>query len=227
MPFAIFALAAINIAIGTQSFVFAGLLSELAGDLDVSIGTAGLLVPASSLTFAVTAPFAASLVSKIERKRVLVAGLILLALCNALCAVAPSFAWLFALRVLGGIVTGFVGSLATIAVPSLVPPERRGRAFAVVVGGLTVALVLWRSPGIGGRRLLWLARDLRIFGTGMPAVGSADRVRSAAHRSLARPARRVCPAVSKHAILRVSARRFLDSRRRLRSFPISGRSSIN
>jgi predicted MFS family arabinose efflux permease len=152
VPFAIFALAAINIAIGTQSFVFAGLLSELAGDLEVSIGTAGLLVPASSLTFAVTAPFAASLVSKIERKRVLVAGLILLALCNALCAVAPSFAWLFALRVLGGIVTGFVGSLATIAVPSLVPPERRGRAFAVVVGGLTVALVLGVPLGsvVGG-----------------------------------------------------------------------------
>ena len=55
MPFAVFALAAINIAIGTQSFVFAGLLTELAQDLRVSIGAAGLLVPATSITFAVAA----------------------------------------------------------------------------------------------------------------------------------------------------------------------------
>ena len=75
MPLAVFALAAINVAIGTQSFVFAGLLSELAGDLGISIGTAGLLVPASSITFAVAAPFATALVSRIERKRVMVASL--------------------------------------------------------------------------------------------------------------------------------------------------------
>ena len=152
MPFAIYALAAVNIAIGTQRFVFAGLLSELAGDLTVSVGAAGLLVPASSITFAVAAPFAAALVSGRERRAVMVGGLVMLALCNAMSAWAPSFSWLFALRVLGGIVTAFVGSLATIAVTSLVPPERRGRAFAIVVGGLTVALVLGVPIGsvVGG-----------------------------------------------------------------------------
>ncbi len=152
MPPAIFALAAVNIAIGTQSFVFAGLLSELASDLAVSVGTAGLLVPAASITFAVAAPFAASLVSRRERREVMVAGLVMLAFCNAMSAWAPSFSWLFALRVLGGIFTAFVGSLATIAVTSLVPPERRGRAFAIVVGGLTVALALGVPIGsvVGG-----------------------------------------------------------------------------
>ena len=152
MPFAVFGLAAINIAIGTQSFVFAGLLSELAQDLGISIGTAGLLVPASSITFAVAAPFATALVSRIERKRVMVASLAILALCNALCAVAPTFGWLLALRILGGVVTAFAGSLATVAVTSLVPAEQRGRAFAIVVGGLTVALVLGVPLGsvVGG-----------------------------------------------------------------------------
>ena len=152
MPLAIFALAAVNIAIGTQGFVFAGLLSELAGDLAVSVGTAGLLVPAASITFAVAAPFAASLVSTRERRGVMVAGLVMLAVCNAMSAWAPTFSWLFTLRVLGGIATAFVGSLATIAVTSLVPPERRGRAFAIVVGGLTVALAFGVPIGsvVGG-----------------------------------------------------------------------------
>jgi predicted MFS family arabinose efflux permease len=152
MPLAVFALAAVNIAIGTQSFVFAGLLSELAGDLGITIGTAGLLVPASAITFAVAAPFATSLVSSLERKRVLVASLAILALCNALCAMAPSYGWLLALRIFGGIATAFAGSIATVAVTSLVPAEQRGRAFAIVVGGLTVALVLGVPLGtvVGG-----------------------------------------------------------------------------
>lgn len=152
MPLAVFALAAINIAIGTQGFVFAGLLSELAGDLGVSIGTAGLLVPASSITFAVAAPFATSLVSRLERKRVMVASLAILALCNALCAIAPTFGWLLALRIFGGLITAFAGSLATISVTALVSAEQRGRAFAIVVGGLTVALVLGVPLGsvVGG-----------------------------------------------------------------------------
>ena len=66
MPFAIFALAAVNIAIGTQSFVFAGLLSELSGDLGACIGIAGLLVPASSITFAALAPGGAALASRVS-----------------------------------------------------------------------------------------------------------------------------------------------------------------
>jgi predicted MFS family arabinose efflux permease len=44
MPVVIFVLATVNIAIGTQSFVFTGLLAELAADLGVSIGAAGQLV---------------------------------------------------------------------------------------------------------------------------------------------------------------------------------------
>lgn len=152
MPFAIFALAAVNIAIGTQSFVFAGLLSELARDLGVSLGTAGLLVPASSITFAALSPIATSLVARFERRRVMMAGLAALALCNALCTLTPSFGWLFALRIAGGVVTAFAGALASVAVTSLVPIEQRGRAFAIVVGGLTVALVLGVPLGsvVGG-----------------------------------------------------------------------------
>lgn len=153
MPFAVFALAVINVAVGTQSFVFAGLLSELASDLGVSLGTAGLLVPASAITFALTAPLATTLISRFERKRIMVASLVVLAFCNALCALAPSFGWLFGLRIAGGVVTAFAGSLATIAVTSLVPVEKRGRAFAIVVGGLTIALVLGVPFGsvVGGQ----------------------------------------------------------------------------
>ncbi len=152
MPIVIFVLATMNMAIGTQSFVFSGLLAEMADDLGVSVGTAGLLLPASAITFAVTSPFAIALVSSFERRRVILIGLALLAALNLACAVAPSFPSLFGLRVLGGLSTAFVGSLATASVAAFVGPERRGRAFAIVVGGMTVALALGVPLGsvVGG-----------------------------------------------------------------------------
>lgn len=152
MPFALFALAMINFAVGTQGFAFAGVLPELAADLGVSIGAAGLLVAASSIAFAVGAPVAAGLVARVERRRVIVAGLLALAMVNLACALAPSFASLVVLRVGSGVATAFVGALATVAAAALVPPERRGRAFAIVLGGLTVAFVLGVPLGsvVGG-----------------------------------------------------------------------------
>lgn len=152
MPFALFALAMINFAVGTQSFAFAGVLSELARDLGITVGEAGLIVAASSITFAVGAPLAARLVANVERRYVIIWGLIALTVVNLLCAVAPSFAVLTALRVAAGIATAFVGALATVAAALLVPPEKRGRAFAIVLGGLTIAFVLGVPLGsvIGG-----------------------------------------------------------------------------
>jgi MFS transporter, DHA1 family, inner membrane transport protein len=171
MPFAIFALAAVNIAIGTQGFVFAGLLTELAADLGVTLGTAGLLVTASAVTFAIGSPFAAMLVSQIERRRVLVIGLVILAAINVACAYVPSFGALMGLRVAAGVCTAFAGSLATVAAASLVPPEQRGRAFAVVVGGLTVAFVLGVPLGsvIGGA-YGW--RSAFLFAAGISAASA-------------------------------------------------------
>lgn len=152
MPFAVFALAAINFAIGTQGFAFAGLLPELAADLGVTIGEAGVLVAATSITFALAAPLAAALVAGIERRQVILAALACLTVINALCALAPTFEGLVALRILAGLASAFVGALATVAAAALVPPRQRGRAFSVVMGGLTVAFVLGVPIGsvIGG-----------------------------------------------------------------------------
>ncbi|WP_284178060.1 MFS transporter [Rhabdaerophilum sp. SD176] len=152
MPVVIFVLATVNIAIGTQSFVFTGLLAELAADLGVSIGAAGQLVPASAITFAVASPFAMSMLARYERKRVILIGLAVLSICNFLCAFAPTFPALLGLRILGGLATACIGSLATASVTAFAPPERRGRAFALVVGGMTVALAVGVPLGsvIGG-----------------------------------------------------------------------------
>ncbi len=152
MPLAIYALMAVNFAIGTQTFVFAGLIADLAADLQVPLGSAGLLIAAGSVTFAIGAPLAAIAVFKQERRRVMLIGLGVLALSNLAATIAPDFWSLLSLRIIGGAGTAFAGSLVTVSVAALVPPEKRGQAFALVVGGLTVAFILGIPAGtaIGG-----------------------------------------------------------------------------
>ena len=53
MPFAIYALAVAAFAVGTAEFVISGILPLLAGDLGVSIPTAGLLVTAYAVGVAI------------------------------------------------------------------------------------------------------------------------------------------------------------------------------
>ena len=54
-------LVAATFASGTQAYVFAGLLGDMARDLSVSIGTVGQLATAYAITFALAAPAAAGL----------------------------------------------------------------------------------------------------------------------------------------------------------------------
>jgi DHA1 family inner membrane transport protein len=163
MPFALFALAMINVAVGTQGFAFAGVLADIARDLGITIGQAGFIVGASSITFAIGAPLAASLVAQVERRRVILVSLVALTVINVLCGVAATYPALVLLRVAAGVATAFTGALATVAAAALVPPEKRGRAFAIVMGGLTVAFVAGVPLGsvVGGafgwRATFWLS----------------------------------------------------------------------
>lgn len=82
---------------------------------------------------------------------------------NSLCAVVETYPARVLLRVASGIATAFIGALATVAAAALVPPEMRGRAFAIVMGGLTVAFVVSVPIGsvVGGafgwRATFWLS----------------------------------------------------------------------
>jgi DHA1 family inner membrane transport protein len=176
MPFALFALAMINVAVGTQGFAFAGVLADIAKDLGISIGQAGFIVGASSITFAIGAPLAASLVAQVERRRVILLSLVALTIINALCAVAATYPALVLLRVASGIAAAFIGALATVAAAALVPPEKRGRAFAIVMGGLTVAFVVGVPLGsvVGGafgwRATFWLSAAVCALAIALIAV---------------------------------------------------------
>jgi DHA1 family inner membrane transport protein len=139
---ALFALAVAAFAIGTTEFVIMGLLPEVAGDLHVSIPSAGLLVSGYALGVAGGAPLLAMLTARMERRHALLLLLGLFIAGNALCAVAPNYTVLMLARVLAAFCHGSFFGIGAVVAAHLVPPSRRAQAIALMFAGLTLANVL-------------------------------------------------------------------------------------
>ncbi|MGW4247581.1 MFS transporter, partial [Nocardia sp. NPDC004722] len=86
-------------AVGTDAFILAGFLPELAGALRVSTATAGLAVTVFAATYALGSPVLATLTARLPRRALLVSALLVLGLANLGSALAPTFSILLATRV--------------------------------------------------------------------------------------------------------------------------------
>lgn len=129
-------------ALGTEAFVFVGHLDAMAIALDAPVAVVGQLATVFAFTSAVSGPFVADAVAGLERKRVLVAGLVVIGVLNRLAATLTTLGGLMAVRALCGLATGLVGPIASAAAAELSPPESRGRAMARVFAGVTLAFVM-------------------------------------------------------------------------------------
>jgi len=139
-------------ALGTDSYVIAGVLPEMARTFDVDVGAAGQLTSVYAITFALLAPTIAAVAAGVPRKRMLLAGLGVFLLANLGTALAPTFAVAMLTRVLAGVGAAMFSPTATGSAALVVAPERRGHALAIVVAGLSAATALGSPLGavIGG-----------------------------------------------------------------------------
>ncbi|WP_030559725.1 MFS transporter [Streptomyces aureocirculatus] len=142
MPLALLALAIGAFGIGTTEFVIMGLLPEVAGDFDVSIPTAGLLVTGYALGVVAGAPLMTVLGQRISRKRMLMLLMGLFIVGNLLSAVAPSFGVMLAGRVVASLAHGAFFGIGSVVAAELVAPEKKAGAIALMFTGLTVANVV-------------------------------------------------------------------------------------
>ncbi|WP_037308959.1 MFS transporter [Amycolatopsis orientalis] len=129
-------------AVGTSGYVVAGLLPALTGELGVSETAAAQLVTAFAIAYAVGSPLFAAVTGRWERRTLLVAALVVTAIGNALAALAPGYVTLLLARIVTAIGAAVFTPAASAVAAELTTPERRGRAVALVFGGLTVATIL-------------------------------------------------------------------------------------
>lgn len=151
------AIAVGNFAHGSATMGLIGLLNEIADDLDVSIATAGQLTTGMQLTAAICAPIVGFFGGALSRRTVLVAALVLTALCQISAAFAPTFLALLVARTISGLASAAYAPTAVVTASHLVPPERRSSAIAIVVMGFSLAgivgvpLGVWLGGAFGWR----------------------------------------------------------------------------
>ncbi|MFG1666448.1 MFS transporter [Streptomyces sp. Y7] len=173
MPLALLALAVGAFGIGTTEFVMMGLLPEVAGDLDISIPTAGHLVSAYALGVVIGAPLLAALTARLPRRTVLIGLMALFVAGNALSAFAPDYDWLVAARFVSGLPHGAFFGVGAVVATGMVAPERKARSVSLMFLGLTVANIAGVPAGtLMGQHLGWRATFLGVSAIGLAAMAS-------------------------------------------------------
>ena len=142
MPLPLLILALSSFAIGTTEFVIMGLLPDVAGDLGVSIPSAGWLVTGYALGVAIGAPFMALSTARLPRKAALVVLMGIFIVGNLLCAIASDYNVLMFARVVTALSHGAFFGIGSVVAAGLVAPNKRASAVALMFTGLTLANVL-------------------------------------------------------------------------------------
>ena len=158
VPPAVFVLAASIFCLGTTEFMIAGLLPTIAGDLGVSIPSAGLLISGFAIGMAVGTPLMTAATLRLPRRATLLASLLVFVLGHVLAALATTYGVLMTARIITAVACGTFWAAAAVVSVALAPAGARAKALAVLLGGLTVSNVVGVPLGaLVGQQLGWRA----------------------------------------------------------------------
>ncbi|WP_067686260.1 Cmx/CmrA family chloramphenicol efflux MFS transporter [Nocardia jejuensis] len=141
MPIVVFVLAVAVFAQGTSEFMVSGLLEQIAADVGVSLGVAGLLTSLFAAGMVLGAPVMAMVAGRLPVRYSVTAFLALFCLAHVVGAAATGFAVLLVTRVVAAVANAGFLAIVLAALPRLVGPAALGRATSVVVSGVTVACI--------------------------------------------------------------------------------------
>jgi predicted MFS family arabinose efflux permease len=181
-------------AITASLFVFlttelmpVGLLTPLSASLHVPVGVAGLMVTGQGVSAGLGVPFIVAWTRRVNRRVLLSALLVVLALGNLVTSVSPSFPLILATRLLMGFASGVFWAIGVSMAMRLVPERHGSRAAAVVMSGISIATVVGIPLGtfLGGLTgwrttfLIWSGLSALVFvtvATLVPSLPSSNAV---------------------------------------------------
>lgn len=132
------ALAFGTLALGIAEFVMMAILPYVAGDLHVSIATAGHLISAYALGVCVGAP-ALIFARGLPLKRILLILVCLMIAGNLCAAVAPGYGVLMLARFVSGLPHGAYFGVGSIVAEKLADEGKGAEAVSIMIAGMTVA----------------------------------------------------------------------------------------
>ncbi|MFF1711139.1 MFS transporter [Streptomyces sp. NPDC058268] len=134
-------------SIVTTEILPIGLLTPIGESFGISDGTAGLMMTLPGIIAAVAAPTVTVTTGRVDRRRMLRALILVLALANFLAALAPAYWLMMVSRVLVGLVIGAFWSIGSGLASRLVPEAQAGRATAVIFSAVPLGSVLGVPAG--------------------------------------------------------------------------------
>ncbi|MGW5863180.1 MFS transporter [Streptomyces sp. NPDC055239] len=134
-------------SIVTTEILPIGLLTPIGDSFGISDGTAGLMMTLPGILAAVAAPTVTVTTARADRRHMLCALILVLALANFLAAVAPGYWLMLVSRVLVGTVIGAFWSMGSGLAARLVPEAQVGRATAVIFSAVPLGSVLGVPAG--------------------------------------------------------------------------------
>ncbi|MFJ4281729.1 MFS transporter [Streptomyces massasporeus] len=171
MPNGLIALALGGFGVGLTEFLIAGLLPQVASSFAVSEAAAGRLISGYALSVAVGAIALTAATARLPRKHILVGLVALFVIGNLLSAVAPNYQVMLLGRIVAALCHGSFFGIGSLVARSLVAPEKKSRAVAVMFAGLTVANVLGVPFGaLVGERWGWRAAFWAVTAIGLLAL---------------------------------------------------------
>lgn len=171
MPLGLLALAIGAFGIGLTEFVIMGLLPEVAGDFGVTEAAAGWLISGYALGVVVGALALTAATVRLPRKAVLLGLVVLFIAGNALTALAPDYSVAMIGRIVAALCHGAFFGIGSVVAASLVAPERKAAAIAIMFTGLTAANVLGVPFGTFlGQQYGWRATFWVIAAIGVVAL---------------------------------------------------------
>lgn len=138
----VFAVAISAFAFVTSEFLPVGLLTEIAHDLGVSTGTAGLMVTTPGVLAAIFAPGLMIFAGRMDRRIVFLLLTAMLLVSNFVSAWSTNLTVMLIGRAMLGAALGGFWTLATAAAGRLVHGSDAPRATAVILTGVTLATVI-------------------------------------------------------------------------------------
>ncbi|MFS7875637.1 MFS transporter [Streptomyces asiaticus] len=134
-------------AIVTTEILPIGLLTSIGSSFTVSDGMAGLMMTMPGFLAAVAAPLVTAVTARFDRRPMLCAFMLLLAVANFLAAAAPDYWLVLTSRIMVGITIGGFWSIGAGLAERLVPPASVGRATAVIFSAVPLGSVLGVPTG--------------------------------------------------------------------------------
>jgi MFS transporter, DHA1 family, inner membrane transport protein len=140
--FTLFALAFGTFCIGTSEFASMGIIQLFSESLRVDIPTATNAITAYAFGVVVGAPLVTLVAARLNRRNLLLCLMALFVVGNLFSAASANLGILIAARFIAGMPQGAYFGAAAVVAAYIVGPGHGGKAFALVMAGLTIATIV-------------------------------------------------------------------------------------